>query len=162
MCAQRRICFLLLVFLAGLCLGQSNADGASDAGDMGGWEKGSDYNKLYDVRDMEQFKAEVVEQREIVPLQGMKPGIALIMRDSDGETFSAHIGPKWFVGKLPLHKGDKIRIRGVWAEIRGEDVFMVAKLKKGDDYEYKVRLTKDGTPFWTMSPGELAREKAGD
>jgi hypothetical protein len=34
---------------------------------------------------------------------------------------------------------------------------MASKVKKGDSYEFKVRLTKDGTPFWTMSPEELAR-----
>jgi hypothetical protein len=36
---------------------------------------------------------------------------------------------------------------------------MASKVKKGDHYEFKVRLTKDGTPFWTMSPEELARER---
>jgi hypothetical protein len=35
---------------------------------------------------------------------------------------------------------------------------MASKVKNADDYEYKVRLTKDGTPFWTMSAKELAKE----
>ena len=54
-----------------------------------------------------------------------------------------------------------MKVKGVWAEIDGKEVFMASKVKRGDYYEYKVRLTKDGTPFWTMSPEELARERAG-
>ena len=52
-----------------------------------------------------------------------------------------------------------MKVKGVWAEVQGKDVFMASKVKKGDYFELKVRLTKDGTPFWTMSPEELARER---
>jgi hypothetical protein len=36
---------------------------------------------------------------------------------------------------------------------------MASKIKKGDYFVLKVRLTKDGKPFWTMSPEELEQEK---
>jgi len=36
---------------------------------------------------------------------------------------------------------------------------MASKVKRGNDFEFKVRLTKDGTPFWTMTPEQLARER---
>jgi hypothetical protein len=36
---------------------------------------------------------------------------------------------------------------------------MASKIKKDPDLEIvKVRLTKDGTPFWTMTPEQLAIE----
>ena len=44
--------------------------------------------------------------------------------------------------ELPVHVGDKV--------------------KKGDFFEFKVRLTKDGKPFWTMSKEELAWERLLD
>ena len=34
-----------------------------------------------------------------------------------------------------------------------------SKVKKGDYFEYKVRRTKDGIPYWTMSPEERAKER---
>jgi hypothetical protein len=34
------------------------------------------------------------------------------------------------------------------------------KIDKGDYWELKVRLTKNGKPFWTMSPEELRKERA--
>lgn len=55
--------------------------------------------------------------------------------------------------------GDDKRDMGGW-EIDGKVVFMASKIKKGTDWEFKVRLTKDGTPFWTMSPEQLAKERA--
>ena len=37
---------------------------------------------------------------------------------------------------------------------------MASKIKKGNYFEFKVRLTKNGKPFWTMTPEELSRERA--
>ena len=37
------------------------------------------------------------------------------------------------------------------ADIGDETVFIAAKIKKDNGYSYKVRLTSDGKPFWTMS-----------
>jgi len=39
-------------------------------------------------------------------------------------------------------------------------VFLASKVKKGESYEFKGRLTMDGTPFWTMTPEQLAKERA--
>jgi hypothetical protein len=33
-------------------------------------------------------------------------------------------------------------------------------IKKGDYGKLKVRLTKNGKPFWAMTPEELARKRA--
>jgi hypothetical protein len=130
--------------------------------DMGGWEKDSAYNKFYNFREIDNFKAEVVEVTEVVPMPGMSPAVALKVRESPDEIVTVHLCPAWFVdpANIGIKKGDKIKIRGCWAEIEGKDVFLASKVKKGDYFDFKVRLTKDGTPFWTMSPEELARERA--
>jgi hypothetical protein len=132
---------------------------------MKGWEIGSPYNQLYKVSELDNFRATVVDVTEVVPMKGMSPATAITIKESDDEApILVHICPTWFAGKesLGLKKGDRIKIRGVWAEIQGQDVFMAAKIKKGDYYEFKVRLTRDGTPFWTMSEEQLEKEKASD
>jgi hypothetical protein len=135
--------------------------GTSFSKDMGGWEKEGAYNKLYKASELDKLKCRVKKVTEVVPMKGMSPGVALIADDGDGEKFVVHIGPKWYLGSsIGITRGDKLKIRGSWAEIDGEDVFMASKIKKGDYFELKVRLTKDGTPFWTMSPEELAHELA--
>jgi hypothetical protein len=129
--------------------------------EMGGWEPGSPYNKLYNAVELDSFRGEVVKVMEVVPMAGMLPAVVLKVKESEGETVDVHVCPSWYIepGSVGLKRGDKVKIRGVWAEIDGHDVFMASKIKKGDYFVLKVRLTKDGTPFWTMSPEQLAKEK---
>jgi hypothetical protein len=129
--------------------------------EMGGWELGSPYNKLYNAVELDSFRGEVVKVMEVVPMAGMLPAVVLQVKESEGETVDVHVCPSWYIepGSVGLKRGDKVKIRGVWAEIDGRDVFMASKIKKGDYFVLKVRLTKDGTPFWTMSPEQLAKEK---
>jgi hypothetical protein len=127
-----------------------------------GWEIDSAYNKHYNLDEWDYFKAYVVGIQKITPLPGMSPGVALLVKDRDSdEVVTVHLGPISFVNpnSLSFRKGEKVKVKGVWAEIGGQEVFMASKIKKGDYYEFKVRLTKDGKPFWTMSPEELARER---
>ncbi len=129
--------------------------------DMGGWEKDGAYNKLYNASELDKLKGRIEKIKEIVPMPGMAPAVAVVLKDRDGEKVLVHVGPKWFLGKsIGVKRGDKVKIKGSWAEIKGKDVFLASKIKKGDFFELKVRLTKDGTPFWTMTPEELARERA--
>jgi hypothetical protein len=147
-----------IMILGGLLMISVNAS----AGDEGlkGWEIDSEYNKLYSVAEFDNFKGKIEEIKEIVPMEGMAPGLALLVRDRDDEVIMVHLGPKSFCGDHGLRKGDSVKIRGAWAEIGGEEVFLASKVKRGEDYAYKVRLTKDGKPFWCMGPDELAKERA--
>ncbi len=129
--------------------------------DMGGWGKDGAYNRLYQASELDKLKGRILKITEVVPMKGMSPGVAIILKDRDGEKVTVHVGPKWFLGdSIGLSRGDRVKVKGSWAEIDGRDVFMASKIKKGDFFVLKVRLTKDGTPFWTMSPEELARERA--
>jgi hypothetical protein len=137
---------------------------ASDQKDMGGWELGSTYNQFYDSTEMDRIRCTVIKVTTVVPLKGMAPGVALVVEETKGEATLVHICPEWYLGPkdIGLKKGDRLKIRGSWAEIDGKFVFMASKIKKGDYFELKVRLTKNGKPFWTMDPEELAKETASN
>ncbi|WP_028583911.1 hypothetical protein [Desulfogranum mediterraneum] len=127
---------------------------------LNGWEKGGAYDRLYQVSELDRLKGDIKKIIRLEPLPGMAPGMGLILKDGDGEQVTVHIGPVAFLGKnIGLKRGDRVKIRGAWAEINGEDVFLAAKIKKGDYFSLKVRLTKNGTPFWAMTPEELAHER---
>ncbi len=150
-----------ILFMFFLLLSPGHAQGPPE--DMQGWEKQSAYNDYYDASELDYFRATVVDVLEVVPMEGMSPASAITIKESEeDDPILVHICPAWFTARdnLGLKKGDRIKIRGVWAEIEGKDVFMASKIKKGDYFELKVRLTKDGTPFWTMTEEELARERA--
>jgi hypothetical protein len=137
---------------------------AEEKRDMQGWEIGSPYNKLYDVREFEKIRAWVIRVKEVIPMPGMSPATALDVREG-AYVYEVHLCPTWYrkPSEIRLKKNERIKIKGVWAEINGKDIFMASKIKKDPNTEIiKVRLTKDGTPFWTMTPEQLAMELKKD
>jgi hypothetical protein len=152
---------LIVLVVCVLVLGNGGPAMSQDKADLAGWGKESEYNKKYQVNEFDEFKGTVQEIMEIKPLSGMAPGIGLKVKDQDGEMVTVHLGPKSFVkvDSIGLRKGDRVKIKGAWAQIEGKDVLMASKVKKSENVELKVRRTKDGMPFWTMSPEELAKEK---
>ena len=156
-----RLLGLMLSFTAAVVLGVSFAQ-AEEKKDMQGWGIDDPYNQHYNVKEFEKLRAYVVRVKEAIPMPGMSPATVMEVREGD-ETIEVHICPTWY--KKPkdirVKKGERIKIKGVWAYINGKDVFMASKIKKDPDFEIiKVRLTKDGTPFWTMTPEQLAKELA--
>jgi len=150
----------MVIFAAGFI---ANSVGAVDEQLMKGWEEGSPYNQLYNVKEFEYFRAWVVGFKEEPPMPGMSPATIMVVKDGD-DLIDVHICPTWFAKpeEVGVRKGDRVKIKGVWAEVDGKDVFMASKVKKGDSdvFEFKVRLTKNGKPFWTMTKEELAHERA--
>ncbi|WP_243309938.1 hypothetical protein [Fundidesulfovibrio agrisoli] len=134
----------------------------ASAADIAGWEKGGAYDKFYDAKEADSFKGKVEQIIEIVPMPGMAKGVGLVVRDKkDNKTETVHLGPKDFVNveSIGLRTGDTVKVSGVWATIGGKEVVMASKIKKDEGEELKVRRSKDGTPWWTLSPEELAQEK---
>ena len=80
--------------------------------------------------------------------------------DPDKEQIVVHLCPKGVTDlkKLRLRKGDRIKVRGVFAEVGDKEVFLAAKIKKEPVGEVKVRLTKNGKPVWHMTKEEIQQE----
>ena len=134
---------------------------ADPPADMQGWEIDSPYNKLYDARELDSFKGYVRKIYTLVPMAGMAPATVLVVAESEEDLNVVHVCPEWFAGPgdIGIRRGDRVKVKGVWAEIDGEFVFMAAKVKKGNYFEFKVRVTKDGTPFWTLTPEEQEKHR---
>lgn len=133
---------------------------AADPAEKKGWGVNDPYGRLYNPKELEKIKAKVVKVMEVVPMAGMSPATAMEVREGNS-TILVHLCPAWFAkpADLGVKPGDAVTIRGAWAEIDKKDVFLASKVKKGESHEVKFRLTRDGTPFWTMTPEQLAKEK---
>jgi C-terminal processing protease CtpA/Prc len=151
----------LLLIAVGIVCGHAVAALSQDKPELAGWERNSPYNSYYDASEFDDFKGVVEEIVDITPLAGMAPGVGLKVKDQDGDMVEVHLGPKSFVklDSIGLKPGDKVKVKGVWVAINDRDVFLASKVKKGENIELKVRRTKDGAPYWTFTPEELAREK---
>ena len=134
---------------------------SGDKGGLEGWEKNSDYNNLYDLAQKDKLKGVVVDVKKLTPLPGMAPGIGLLVQSPEDGTVTVHLGPRSFinVNNIWKLKGAQVKVRGVWAQIADENVFIAYKVKS-DKHVLKLRRTRDGTPHWTMTPEELAKERA--
>lgn len=154
-----RLTFWLCLLTAGIMATGVAAD--ERPSDMQGWGVDDPYNKYYDVREFEKLGGYVVRLREAVPMEGMSPATIVDVRDGS-EEIEVQVCPTWFAkpGEIGVKPGDRVKVKGVWAEIGGRDVFLASKIKKDPLFEFKVRLTRDGTPFWTMNPEQLAHERA--
>jgi hypothetical protein len=159
---SRTVCFLILILLISTGgLGRAEDEKPRD---MQGWGIDDPYNKLYDIHEYEKIRAWVIRVKEVVPMPGMSPATALDVREGSDE-FEVQICPTWYrkPSEIRLQKDARIKLKGVWAEINGKDVFLASKIKKDPDIDIiKVRLTRDGTPFWTMTPERLAKEMSQD
>ena len=135
---------------------------ADERKDMKGWGIDDPYNQLYDVREFEKIRVWVVRVKEVVPMPGMSPATVVEVKEFiNSESFDVHLCPTWYrkPSEIMVKRNDRVKLKGVWAEIDGHDFFMASKIKKDPDFDIiKVRLTKDGTPFWTMTCEQLAKE----
>lgn len=155
------IAVLLVLSVFATACGDS---GGGDAQSLAGWERGGSYDKLYKPTELDSFKGYYQESFEFSG-QGLSQGMGIVVEDrADGELVRVHLGPTAYVGKelekFGLRRGQKVKVRGAWARFEGEDVFIASKVKKGEYEQLKVRRTKDGMPYWAMSPEELTKELA--
>lgn len=151
---------MLVVLCCTLCLSiLPSAVRADQPVNYKGWEISSEYNQYYNYKERDSLKGKLVKFTKVTPLPGMEPATAFIL-DEGGEKILIHLCPASFVSakETGLRKGVKTKVKGSWATIGDEDVFIAAKVKQGEDFEFKIRLTKDGTPFWTMTQEERRKE----
>ncbi|NOX34313.1 MAG: hypothetical protein GXP56_11360 [Deltaproteobacteria bacterium] len=160
---QKIFHFIFFVVFAFMISGAGSIQ-ANDKKDMGGWGANDTYNKFYNAQDVEKIKVVVTDVKEVVPIPGMSPGVALVVKEGkEGDEILVHLCPVWYKkpNRIGIRKGDKISLRGYFTEINGKEVIMAAKIKNKNK-SFKVRLTSDGTPFWTLSPARLQKELSGD
>ncbi|MGD2186059.1 MAG: hypothetical protein PVI71_08025 [Desulfobacterales bacterium] len=148
-----------LLFILTSVIISVNEVGAGDERQMDGWGVDDPYHNYYRIAKFEKLKAKVVRIKEVIPMPGMAPGVAMDVK-ADGDILEVQICPTWFArpDEIGIKKGDRVSLRGVRANINEKDVFMASKIKKENYFEFKVRFTKDGIPFWTMTPEELFRK----
>ena len=132
------------------------------AGDYDGWELDSEYNNLFDPKERDSIKGDITKFITVTPIKGMAPGTAFVLDEGGGEKVVVHVCPEAYATarETGLRRGDWVKVKGVWADVGDESVFLAAKIRKDNEYAFKVRLTSDGTPFWTLTPEQLAKEKA--
>ncbi len=153
---MRRLIVLGLFFLLAIPMPAAADDG------LAGWERANSYDKHYDVSERDKLKGEIVEIMDVTPMEGMAPGVGLVLRDkADGEKVAVHLGPKAYIDldANGIRQGMAVKVYGAWGLFGDTDVFMASKIKKDNEAQYKFRRTSDGYPYWSMTPEMLKAQE---
>jgi hypothetical protein len=116
-----------------------------------GWGAGSQYNKMYNVNTVETISGEVVSVDKISPVKGMSFGIHLLVRTTDKDTISVHLGPGWFMDKqkIIINPKDEITVTGSRIIYQNNPAIIASEIKKGEDTI--ILRDKNGYPVWSRS-----------
>ena len=112
------------------------------------WQTNSRYGQLYDTGNIVTVEGRVTRVERITPVQGMEPGVALIIEGNNNRTHTVHLGPAWFMERQQnqFSNGDQVRITGSRAKLQNEQFIMANIVEEGN----RAMLLRDrkGVPAW--------------
>jgi hypothetical protein len=108
---------------------------------------GNEYHRMYDPAKVETIKGQVASVEQISGRRGRGSGVVLNLK-TETETLSVHLGPSWYVDKqaTKIAAGDIIEISGARTALNGQNIFLAAEVKKGNEI-LKLR-NENGVPLW--------------
>lgn len=112
-----------------------------------GWGRGSNYNRLYDVKTVETISGVVTDINKIYPEKNMSHGIHLTLSTANG-SISIHLGPGWYIEnqEVQISKDDNVTVTGSRVKYDGNDVIIAKEVAKGD--QVLVLRDDEGYPLW--------------
>jgi len=114
----------------------------------GGWGSNTNYNRLFNIKTIEELKGTVVSVEKITPEVGMSIGIHLIIKTQKNERISVHLGPEWYLDNQDIQfvVGDVINIKGSRITYQNTPTIIAMTIWKGNNY-LNLRNNK-GLPNW--------------
>lgn len=106
------------------------------------------YNRMYNLNTIETISGEVVSMDKFTPMGGMSQGVHLIL-ETDQETISVHLGPRWYIENqdIGIEPKDIIEVKGSRVNFAEQPGIIAAQVKKG---EATLILRDDnGVPAWS-------------
>jgi sporulation protein YlmC with PRC-barrel domain len=119
-----------------------------ERGALGGWQTNSKYGQMFKKNAVEHFDGTIVRTDKITPLNGMDPGVGLVVKESGDRTWNVHLGPEWFIRHQQdsFKDGEKVQIVGSKVEVDGKPVIMATQVRM----QGRVMTLRDpdGVPLW--------------
>lgn len=123
----------------------------------GGWTSSSEYNHLYKGSPTT-VKGTILSVQTKPPMKGMSDATVIKIKTGEGER-TVQLGPSWFVNRqnLNLVAGDEVTIKGVKANVQGEDVVLASEITTSSG---TLRFRDDtGRPNWDAIRIEREKER---
>lgn len=114
----------------------------------GGWCSNNNYHKLFDPKNIQEFKGEISSIEKITPESGMSVGVHLVVKSGKNAALSVHLGPSWFLENqdVQFSVGDLIQVKGSKISYLNAPAIIAMTVIKGDQV-LTLRNNK-GVPVW--------------
>ncbi len=145
---KTKICTMAIaIALSFIFINQSFAQNRINWRGGGGWARGSNYNKLYNVKTVETISGKVISMDIITPMKGMTEGVHITLKN-DKEMISVHLGPVWFIENqnIKIEPNDQIEVKGSRITFDGKPAIIAADVKKGSEVLHL--RDENGYPVW--------------
>lgn len=143
---MKKSIWMFAVLLMALAPEQLMAQGQGQQSNKG-WDKNSQYCRLYDVSNTMEIEGEIVEIKKFTPTKGASYGLELVVKTKTGNR-DVHLGPGWYMEdqEMQFEVGDMIEVEGSEVDFDDRKVLMAAEVERGDQ---EMRLRDDnGRPVW--------------
>lgn len=113
-----------------------------------GWGIGSTYDMLFNNYNLQVITGTVFSMDTVTPLDGMAPGIQLIVKDNNGQETYVQLGPRWYIvfQDANLKPGDQVQVTGARFSCNGKDVYAAFQVQTPD--RIMILRDQDGHPYW--------------
>jgi len=104
----------------------------AEKSDMGGWEWGGPYNRLYVASERDKFKERSWRSRTSPLFPGCRrewPSSSGVRTAIRWKFILAPDGSS--IQEMGIRKGDKVTLKGCWAEVGNKEVFLTPRCRKG-------------------------------
>jgi hypothetical protein len=132
---------VFFLFLSGACLAQGGKGG-------GGWGPGTNYNRLYNPKTVENISGEIEKIEVFTPRKGMSQGMHLFLKTGTG-SIPVHLGPSWYIESqnVKFEAGNKVQVTGSRVTFDKKPAIIASEIRKGDQV-LKLR-DPNGAPVWS-------------
>jgi sporulation protein YlmC with PRC-barrel domain len=104
--------------------------------------------QAYELSNAKTINGQVVKVYQFTPMKDMPEIIAADMKAEDGEMYTVHLGPVWYLSSQPeeIQEDDTISVKGVKTLMGNEPAIIAAEIRRGS---HLLRLRDErGMPSW--------------
>src|SRR5262249_27832224 len=103
---------------------------------------------LYNPAQEQTVKGQVSSVETGVPIQGMLPGMQLLVQTDAGKILRVHVGPEWYLERqnAEIKEHTPVQVTGAMTEIEGQPMLMAREVQF-DGQTLTLRDTQ-GLPVW--------------
>lgn len=118
--------------------------------------------QLYDPTKEQTISGKVAEVKTGVTIEGMPPGLQMLVQTDASEPMRVYVGPEWYMERqgVEIRDQDDVQVTGALATVAGQSLLLAREVAFGG--QTLTLRDNHGKPLWSDLPNRAKQsEKAG-